>query len=196
MNGVYTSLSKYVHACVEGTSFTPDVLHINHHLAYVPVFMYGCEKQGYSEADFMEDYPVYGKGFTCARIFTLYVDNRHTPVMLTNPLAEDSARVAGDLYLVPDRFLFKLDARYNNGLFYRRGIQQIRWYSPDQKDQKAKEYFISEAYVYTGVQDFWKEKRANKQLTTCVLNYPTQAPPYYNYRKGDDAPNVRDRRAL
>lgn len=182
-------LSQWLDAVLDDNAYCRDLAHLRYHYEKVPVFIYGCERQGFSEHYRMCGAEYLGYGFTCTNFYELYISNESEPVAMYNPVSSEAATLFGELFSFPVNDLPKLDSHFSNGIIFTRRQAQIRYFTASMKSIKPKIANIAEAYVYTGVKEYWKGKNSFelKLARQFVPNAGTK--PYYIFTSVDDGPN-------
>lgn len=182
-------LRRYVSEALTDNCYSPDLAYIAHKYTWVPLFVYGRHKEGFSQHSIIKRWKKIGVGATAARNFEMHRTKEGDAVAFQqgNCGFEHKntvlARLQGEIYLIPVEYLFDFDAVMENTVFFQRKYRQVVWYSPELSSKKHKPVKISGAFMYIGDWSMWHER--STVLQQCfVPNDKTS--PYYSYTKWMD----------
>lgn len=185
------TLKNYLECCWDDNSHTPDLPHLMWLYEKIPVFMYGPEKRGFSEGKLFTDYKYVGSGFTCANTFVMRLIDDTDPVVFQDPASSEAATIYGDVYVIPTNALPKIDARFNNGIVFNRRKITCRYSFPRSRHKDVTQYFISEAWMYTGSNEYFTslKERGTRSIFANRFTPNTGTRDYFVYTSKDDARN-------
>jgi len=188
------SLPDTIKTFCESSQFSPDMTFLDRLYDKVPIFMYGCERTGFSDEVVTSKADSIGFGFTAHPVFNMWISKDHGPIAMTNPTSPDSSRIYGELFLIRPQDLMTVDMRFTNRVLFNRRIIHIRWYPVTHKSVKEKQWCESDVYMYTGEWEYWmhdSQKRKLK-LATKFTPHVGDGTPYYYYTAADDEHNRKD----
>lgn len=182
-------LKSAVQEMVADNCYSPDMADLQSQYQFVPLFVFGNEKLGFSEHFRLRDWPRVGVGVTHDRTFLMFRNNQwHEPIVLNRPAAATARSIAGEVYLVTPEIIFDLDAVMERGAYFKRWRRKIDHYDPS--DQKKK-WFQVDAFMYMGVSDYWNDqiKAGDLPLLTTSTAMHLNNSSVFLWMMNDDAPN-------
>ena len=181
------SLVDFCKDATRDSCYTPDNLALMSSWQYVPVFVYGCEKQGFSEDDILQGSPRIGNAFLSHDAYVMYRSVDNEPVVFERRGLQECARVQGELYWVNTPDLRKIDHHFQNKVFFERTWRTIDFYPPEDRDKKQKRWSRTVSIVYLGREcPYWVEKRQEGKLKLAEVLTGKNDVCYYSYMKKDD----------
>lgn len=169
----------------EEMEYSPDAPHLNAKEWYTPLFVYGPEKKEFSEHQFMQHMPRVGIGRTNETHFVMET-YKYNPVVFCEPTNVAQGAIQGEVFCVPPSVLYSMDKSLHNGLFTRRSQRWIRWFDPQQKDDKEKSVKVSRCWMYTAFAPEWQSRRADMGMNVSFTE-KSSGVKYYQYTSGMDA---------
>ncbi len=185
---------KRLNAAVQGflqdNVYAGDVNYLQYNFRFVPLFVYGNEKEGFSEHFRLQRYPKIGTGYTEDTFFKMYKSSYHSPVVLNRPGAVSTGRVSGEVYLVGPEIIFDLDDAYERGIYSRRFRREI--VHADLRKAGKVSWYTSSCLMYTGIYEMFEEKITNNEMTpmSLFINQQLQRASYL-WMARDDQPNMK-----
>lgn len=181
---------SFIHECLIDQAYSKDTLELNFKYSSVPVFLYGQEKQGYSNDLTKKGGQHVGVGWTVNPGLLMY---QHTalkyPIVLSDNTLLQGARVFGHLFLVSPDLLFELDSLFQNTLFFERGTQWVTFYAPASRLDSNKTTFRAHVLFYLGIPTIWEPKMQTKEIALLPRIKPqgsTDRSGFYVYSKAND----------
>lgn len=186
---------SFINTCSVNNCYSiGDLTELNYKFSYIPIFVYGMEKFNFSSHNMLDDHPVLGYGYTASNLYRMYKKMKeHYPVILSGADEPTLGKIQGEVYLVPPKTLFDLDAMYENNVAFKRIRSMIYYCSFEEKDKKDKKSRVSVCWMYVGKRDFWLPKLQDMELSQMNLVVPDggrKNTQYYCWKKLDDQPNT------
>lgn len=153
---------RFLAASLLENSYTPDAELMSANYDFVPVFVYGPEKVGFSEDLSVTGAIPVGAGYTCQNNLYMMVHQKGYPIVYaadpSNGLNIAAARVYGHLFLVTPQQLMDLDAKYQNGTFFTRQRRWVHFSTFSDRGHTGAQYYQTHALTYFAIPDMWKEE--------------------------------------
>jgi gamma-glutamylcyclotransferase (GGCT)/AIG2-like uncharacterized protein YtfP len=165
---------------------TADMAFMNQYYWYVPVFLYGTEKQGFSEhRSVMGGRDPVGRGLTVDRYYVMKT-YKNEPLVFAEPQNPNAGKVFGEIFMVTPSELAELDNRYMNGSYGRRSSRIVSWWPTSTKDQKNKPVETNRVLCYTAYAPAWEERKIGITPLPCVSSDKDGGYRYYVYTRAED----------
>lgn len=185
------ALREFFENRTAGTSCTPDLPFLNRLYDEIPLFVYGTDKHGFSEAHYLEKAKLMGEGRTSDQSFFMVISEADHPVALRKYRnGPKTGAIMGQLWVVSPELLATMDMRYCNTLLFTRHRQMIRWTRLADQHAHRKMTHFTEAYMYTGRDEHWTDERLAK-LKLAKDFTSRDGAPYFVYTSADDADNKK-----
>lgn len=186
-----SSLAKTIADMLHDNSYSPDISYQESKFSYIPIFVYGTQMQLYSDHSIMGGFPRIGIATTVRPIFTMYKTKTNEPVVLGEYApTTNSARVRGELYVVPPSVMFQLDSFTCRGVHFYRRKETVRYIDPKDLLKAKTCTHQTEAWMYIGFDSAWLKSITSKtaQRLTRLIG-PNEDEVYYRFTMEDDKPN-------
>ncbi len=161
MSDTLRPIDKFVQGRLDDSYYSPDtpVLYNN---KWLPLFVYGTLRQGFSRHTLLQHCPYVGSAFTRMTGWVLYrtATQNSYPVLLP-ALTEQPGAVYGEVYLVSPDVVRELDFVESNGIQYHREYRTIQIHG------RGDDARTMAAYMYIGNRGVWKDAITKKGLVLC-----------------------------
>ncbi len=184
------SLREFMEQRTAETSCTPDMPFLNRMYDEIPVFVYGTEKEGFSEGYYLaKKGRLIGEGRTSDQRFFTVISEYSSPVALRDYNGSPKlGAIYGQLWAISPELLAVLDMKYCNTLLFSRTRTMVKWHKTEEQHKKNKMVYFTEAYFYLGRDEYWTDERLAK-LKAGKFFTARDGTPYYSYTSVDDAEN-------
>lgn len=183
-------LQKYVKEAMFDRSLSPDAITLTKQYDYVPVFMYGCEKHKMSNYAALGGAQLLGVGLTSRSDMVMYVDRQKNYPVVLDGNSQDGGCIQGEIFIVPTKTVFELDAMYENTVFFERKVIFIRYCAAWQKDEGIKEWKLSPTFMYLGDKDAWHNMKSKLCIQPRHMS-KKHGTRYYTYSYEQDRTNKK-----